>query len=423
MPSARCALRSTSSAQSPHSGVEIEEPALQVRAGVLTGEAAVTLGAEAQGMVAGSLVNTASRIQSEASPGTVLVGDATRAASEAAVVYADAGERTLKGVSEPVQLWRALRVVALRGGAEKSEGLEAPFIGRDRELRLMKDLFHASAEEHKAHLVSVVGIAGIGKSRLCWEFFKYIDGISDVVYTHRGRCLAYGEGVTYWALAEMVRMRAGISEAEDTATALKKLQACLTEFLPDDDERRWVQPRLAHLLALEEHATQERDELFSAWRLFFERLADQEPTALVFEDMQWADTSLLEFIESLLEWSRNHALFVVTIARPELIERHSSWGAGKRNFTSVFLEPLASDAMERAARRARPGPPGRRPRADPAPGGGGAAVRRGDRSHVAGPRCRRACRQRLPIDRSRRGSRRAAEPPCGDRRTPRWPRT
>lgn len=338
-------------------GLEIKEPALQVRAGVLTGEAAVTLGAEAQGMVAGSLVNTASRIQSEAAPGTVLVGDATRAASEAAVVYENADERMLKGVSEPVQLWRALRVVALRGGAEKSEGLEAPFIGRDRELRLMKDLFHASAEERKAHLVSVVGIAGIGKSRLCWEFFKYIDGIQDVVYTHRGRCLAYGEGVTYWALAEMVRMRAGISEAEDAATALKKLQECLAQFLPDDEERRWVQPRLAHLLALEEHAAQERDELFSAWRLFFERLADQEPTALVFEDMQWADTSLLEFIESLLEWSRNHALFVVTVARPELVERHPSWGAGKRNFTSVFLEPLASDAMEQLLDGLVPGLP------------------------------------------------------------------
>jgi predicted ATPase/class 3 adenylate cyclase len=338
-------------------GIEIDEPALQVRAGVLTGEAAVTLGAEAQGMVAGSLVNTASRIQSEAAPGTVLVGEATRTASEAAIVYEEIGERRLKGVSEPVPLWRALRVVALRGGAEKSEGLEAPFIGRDRELRLMKDLFHAGAEERKAHLVSVVGIAGIGKSRLCWEFFKYIDGIADVVYTHRGRCLAYGEGVTYWALAEMVRSRAGISEAEDTAVALQKLDEALSEFLPDADERRWVQPRLAHLLALEEHATQERDELFSAWRLFFERLADREPTALVFEDMQWADTSLLEFIESMLEWSRNHALFVVTVARPELVERHQSWGAGRRNFTSVFLEPLAPTAMEQLLDGLVPGLP------------------------------------------------------------------
>src|SRR6202035_4637316 len=134
---------------------------------------------------------------------------------------------------EPIRLWRALRVVAMRGGAQKTEGLEAPFVGRDRELRLMKDLFHASAEQHKAHLVSVVGIAGIGKSRLGWEFFKYIDGIAGGVLTYRGRCLAYGEGVTYWALAEMVRMRAGITEQEDPASAREKLRACLDEYLPD----------------------------------------------------------------------------------------------------------------------------------------------------------------------------------------------
>ncbi len=338
-------------------GGEIGEPALQARAGVLTGAAAVTFGADAQGMVAGDLVNTASRIQAEAAPGTVLVGDATRSATEAAVVYADTGEHSLRGKAEPIRLWRALRVVAMVGGAQKSEGLEAPFVGRDRELRLIKDLFHASAEQRKAHLVSVVGIAGIGKSRLCWEFHKYIDGIAELVYTHRGRCLAYGEGVTYWALAEMVRMRAGITEAEDPASALAKLQACLNEFVPDADERRWVEPRLAQLLALEERATQEREDLFSAWRLFFERLADRHPTVLVFEDMQWADTSLLEFIEYLLEWSRNHALYVVTAARPELVDRHPTWGAGKRNFTSAFLEPLAANAMEQLLDGLVPGLP------------------------------------------------------------------
>jgi len=338
-------------------GGEIGESGLQARAGVLTGAAAVTVGADAQGMVAGDLVNTASRIQAEAAPGTVLVGDATRGATEAAVVYEDLGERTLRGKAEPVRLWRALRVVAMRGGAQKSEGLEAPFVGRDRELRLIKDLFHASAEQRKAHLVSVVGIAGIGKSRLCWEFWKYIDGIAERVYTHRGRCLAYGEGVTYWALAEMVRMRAGITEAEDPASALAKLQACLIESLPDAEERRWVEPRLAQLLALEERGAQEREDLFSAWRLFFERLADKQPTVLVFEDMQWADTSMLEFIEYLMEWSRTHALYVVIAARPELVDRHPTWGAGKRNFTSVFLEPLAATAMEQLLDGLVPGLP------------------------------------------------------------------
>jgi len=149
-------------------GAEAGATDLRLRAGVLTGEAAVTLGAEGEGMVAGDLVNTASRIQSAAEPGTVLVGDATRRASEAAVAYEDGGLHELKGKAEPLHLWRALRVIANRGGEGRAVGLEPPFVGRDRELRLVKELFHASAEDGKAHLLSVVGVAGIGKSRLAW---------------------------------------------------------------------------------------------------------------------------------------------------------------------------------------------------------------------------------------------------------------
>ncbi len=147
------------------------DPALRARAGVLTGEAAVTLGAEGEGMVAGDLVNTASRIQSAAEPGTVLVGEVTRRSSEQAIVYESAGEEELKGKAEPVALWRALRVVSGVGGMLKSAGLEAPFVGRERELKLIKELFHGCAAERRAHLISVSGIAGIGKSRLGWEFY------------------------------------------------------------------------------------------------------------------------------------------------------------------------------------------------------------------------------------------------------------
>jgi class 3 adenylate cyclase/tetratricopeptide (TPR) repeat protein len=318
---------------------------LRARAGVLTGEAAVTIGADGQGMVAGDMVNTAARIQAAANPGTVLVGDSTRRASEAAVAYEDAGLHELKGKAEPVQLWRALRIVAFRGGRLKGEQLEAPFVGREREMRLLKELFHASADERRAQLVSVTGIAGIGKSRLAWEFRKYEDGLTQSVLYHRGRCLSYGEGVTYWALAEMVRMRARIVEGEDQDSARTKLQACLEEFIADASERRWIEPRLAHLIGLEERAGEDRQELFAAWRLFFERLSDQNPTILVFEDMHWADPSLLDFIEHLMEWSRDHALFVMTMARPEWMERRPNWGAGKRNFTSLYLEPLSPDAM------------------------------------------------------------------------------
>jgi class 3 adenylate cyclase/tetratricopeptide (TPR) repeat protein len=327
-------------------GQEIGAEDLRARAGVLTGEAAVNLAALGEGMVAGDLVNTASRVQSVAEPGSVFVGEATRRATEGTVVYEQAGSFELKGKEGETPLWRALRVVSGRSGSLKSEGLEAPFVGRDRELRQIKDLFHVCAEEGRAQLVSVTGIAGIGKSRLAWEFYKYFDGIVQTVYWHRGRCLAYGEGVTYWALADMVRWRCGIAEDDPQDEALRKLQAALEEHLLDPEERRFVEPRLAQLLALGEGASHERQDLFAAWRLFFERLADTYPTILAFEDMQWADTSLLDFVEYLLEWSRDKPLFVVTLARPELLEKRPTWGAGHRNFTSIYLEPLSEQAMQ-----------------------------------------------------------------------------
>jgi class 3 adenylate cyclase/tetratricopeptide (TPR) repeat protein len=327
-------------------GQEAGIDGLRVRAGVLTGEAAVNTAAVGEGMVAGDLVNTASRVQSVAEPGSVFVGEATRRATEGAVVYEAAGSFELKGKEGETPLWQALRVVSGRAGALKSQGLEAPFVGRDRELRQIKDLFHVCAEEQRAQLVSVTGIAGIGKSRLAWEFYKYFDGIVQTIYWHRGRCLAYGEGVTYWALADMVRWRCGITEDEEPDVALQKLQAALQEHLLDLEERRFVEPRLAQLLALGEGASHERQDLFAAWRLFFERLADAYPTILAFEDMQWADSSLLDFVEYLLEWSRDKPLFVVTLARPELAEKRPTWGAGHRNFVSLYLEPLSEEAME-----------------------------------------------------------------------------
>jgi class 3 adenylate cyclase/tetratricopeptide (TPR) repeat protein len=330
---------------------------LQARSGVLTGEAAVTIGAAGQGMVAGDLVNTASRIQSAADPGTVLVGESTKRATEAAIAYEPAGAHDLKGKAEPLALFRALRVTAHRGGALKSAGLEPPFVGRERELRLVKELFHASADDNTAHLVSVVGVGGMGKSRIVWEFEKYIDGLVDLILWHRGRCLAYGEGVTYWALAEMVRMRAGISEGEQPGAARTKLRQSLEEHVADPEERTWIEPRLAHLLGIEDRTASDREDLFAAWRLYFERLSEQQPVVLVFEDIHWADTSLLEFIDYLLEWSRQHAIYVLTLARPELLERHPEWGAARSSLTSITLAPLSTRAIEELLAGLVPGLP------------------------------------------------------------------
>jgi predicted ATPase/class 3 adenylate cyclase len=327
-------------------GEEVGAANLRARAGVLTGEAAVALAAEGQGMVAGDLVNTASRIQSVADPGSVLVGESTMRSTDDVIAYESSGIFELKGKAEPVELWRAVAVVGLRRATARSTVLEPPFTGRDREFRLIKDLLHDSADNGRVHLVSVQGVGGIGKSRLVWELNKYIDGLVDDIWWNQGRCLAYGEGVAFWALAEMVRGRAGILEDEDSSTALPKLLASVEQHVGDEAERRFVGPRLAHLLGLEERGSGDQENLFAACRIFFERLAEEGPSVMVFEDIHWADSALLDFIEYLVEWSRDRPIFVVTLARPELAERRPTWGAGTRNFTSIFLEPLLPDQMD-----------------------------------------------------------------------------
>ena len=330
---------------------------LSARAAVATGEAAVTVGAIGQGIVAGDLVNTASRIQGAAEQGSVLVDDATRRMTEAAIVCEPAGTFELKGKPDPVPLWRAVRVSAARRGVGRSAGLDPPFVGRDRELRLLKDVFHAT-EGGRAHLVTVTGIAGIGKSRLAWEFEKYADGLAGEVLWHRGRCLSYGEGVAFWALAEMVRMRAQIAEDDPVETAERKLAAAVDEWVADPGDREWVTPPLRHLLGLAAIADGDRERLFPAWRRFFEAMAEQRPVVLLFEDMQWADQSLLTFVEYLLEWSRDHRLFVLGLARPELAERRPAWGSTSRSFMSLALEPLLRDAMGELVSGMVPGLPG-----------------------------------------------------------------
>ncbi|MDQ2689664.1 MAG: AAA family ATPase, partial [Chloroflexota bacterium] len=320
-------------------------PDLALRAAVHTGEAVVTIGAAGMGMVAGDLVNTASRLQSIAEPGTVLVGEGTQRAASNAIAFEPAGEHELKGKATPVPAFRALRVVAQRGGVGRSEQLEPPFVGRDAELQLIKDFYHATAHEPGPRLVSVMGQAGIGKSRLAWEFLKYIDGVTEDVYWHQGRSPAYGEGISFWALGEMVRMRIRSGEADDEAATRERLAATLEAFVPDPDERRSLEEPLLHLLGIGDGKSRERGQLFLAWRSFFERIAEAGPVVMVFEDLQWADDGLLDFIEELITWSRGRSIYVITLARPELLDRRPTWGAGQRSFTSLNLAPLSEESM------------------------------------------------------------------------------
>ena len=245
---------------------------------MLTGNAAVELGAEGEGMVLGDTVNTASRLQSLAEPGTVLVDDVTRRASEAAIEYEDAGTHPVKGREQPVHACTALRVVAGVRGARRSAGLEAPFVGRERELQTIIDVSEDTIAHNTARLVTVTGDAGSGKSRLLWEFFKYVDGIEAGRWWHQGRCLSYGEGVSYWALAEMVRARAGITDEDDPSSEREKLRAAV-ETVRDRRARAAAGRAQARPPARTRAAQRDarRPTCSAGWRLFFERMADGEP--------------------------------------------------------------------------------------------------------------------------------------------------
>jgi class 3 adenylate cyclase len=331
---------------------------LSARAAVMTGEAAVAVRAGDQAIVTGDLVNAAARLQGAAPAGAVLLDGTTHRATESAVAAQRLGETELRGKAIPIETWRAEQVVALRGGRGRPDRLEPPFVGRESEFQLLKDHLHAAGSERRARLVSVTGLAGIGKSRLAWELEKYIDGIEDDVYWHQGRSPAYGEGITFWALADMIRERAGIAESEDPIAARQKLSAALDTYVPDDSERRSLTPALLALLGLEDASTQpDRDTMFAAWRRLLERIAERGVVVLVFEDLQWADMGLIDFIESILTWSRGHRILVVTLARPELLERRPTWGAGQRNFTALHLDPLPDEAIGRMLDGTVPGLP------------------------------------------------------------------
>ncbi|HET7173829.1 MAG TPA: adenylate/guanylate cyclase domain-containing protein [Nocardioidaceae bacterium] len=322
-------------------GERLGVPELALRVGVVTGEVSANPAATDQGMVAGDPVNTASRVQAAAPAGEVWVDADTRALTAAAVTYADVGEHTLKGKAEPLRLFRAGSIVAAVGGAQRVDGLEAPLTGRDRELRLVKELFHAAEESRRPRLVVLDGEAGSGKSRLAWEFFKYVDGLSTRVMWHQGRCLSYGEGVAYWALAEAVRGRLGLLEESTDAQSVDALEHTLAQYVPDAEERGWMRPRLASLLGAGGDFT--RDDLFAAWARFFERLADDiDAVTLVVDDAQYADGGLLDFLDRLVGTS-TAPVFVLLLARPELMAARPDLGG--RRTTVVRLEPLTDDHM------------------------------------------------------------------------------
>jgi class 3 adenylate cyclase/tetratricopeptide (TPR) repeat protein len=332
-------------------GSDIGVADLAMRVGIVTGEVAVTVGAEMQGMVAGDPVNTASRVQSVAAPGQVWVDETTRLLTSASISYADVGSHTLKGKAEPMPLWSARAVVGTAGGAQRADGLEAPLVGRDRELRMVKELFHGVAETGRPSLLIVSGDAGVGKTRLGWEFSKYTDGLADACRWHSGKCVSYGEGVAYYAVAEAVRSRLetglGATAPDDPGASVdtaELVERGLAAYVDDPDERAYLAPRVGALLGAGGAAGHAREDLFAAWTTFFERVSQgTEPVVMLIDDAQYADEGLVLFLEHLMA-AATFPCFVMLLARPELVAERPGLVTNRRA-TVLHLEAFTDQEM------------------------------------------------------------------------------
>ncbi len=312
---------------------------LSVRIGVNTGEAVVSLDSrpeQGEGMVTGDVVNTAARIQAAAPVDGIAVGEATYRVTDRVFEYEPLEPITAKGKSKPVQVWRAIAPIA-RFGSDVIRSLTTPLVGRETDLALLRSLFDKTANDREMQLVTVVGEPGVGKSRLVAELFAYIDELQELVTWRQGRCLPYGDGITFWALGEILKAHAGIYESDSADEATAKLDA----YLPEGDGRAWLRARLLPLLGIESGQSPSREESFTAWRRFLEDIAEGGPLVIIVEDVHWADEALLAFLEHLADWARGVPMLVVCTARPELYERHPGWGAGLSNQTSIRLSPLS----------------------------------------------------------------------------------
>jgi class 3 adenylate cyclase len=314
---------------------------LQVRIGINMGEAVVALGArpeEGEGIVTGDVVNTASRLQGAAPVNGIAVSEQTYGATERVFEYEALEPVRVKGKAEPLALFRPLRARA-RFGSDVTRAHSTPLVGRELEKPLLIGTFERSAQQRSCQLVTIVGEPGVGKSRLCAELFAYIDERPGITRWRQGRSLAYGEGIAFWALGEIVKAECGILESDSPQEAEAKLEQALPGGDPD---LAWLKARLAPLVgAGGEPASQE--ESFAAWRRCLESWAEARETVLVFEDLHWADAALLSFLEHLAEWTEGVPLLVLCTARPELYEQHPTFGANARNAQRINLSAL-SDA-------------------------------------------------------------------------------
>jgi class 3 adenylate cyclase/tetratricopeptide (TPR) repeat protein len=310
--------------------------AIEWRAGINTGQVVAGDVAAGQRIVTGDAVNVAARLEAAAAPGEILMGAETYALVREAVSTASVEPLTLKGKSDPVPAWRLIGVSNSVGRHARPS--DAPLVGRLRPLRLLDDAFHEAVEERICHLFTIVGAAGVGKSRVVEEF---IGSLGEQAQVASGRCLAYGQGITYWPVAEAIRDAAGIAEGDDAEAAVARLR----EVLGSEPEAERIGAIVGGLLGIEDGPTAP-DEIFSAIRKTFEAVARKTSLILVLDDIHWGEPTFLDLIEHIADWTRDAPILLIVMARPDLLEKRPTWGGGKRWVTTMQLEPLSDIESE-----------------------------------------------------------------------------
>jgi DNA-binding SARP family transcriptional activator/class 3 adenylate cyclase len=316
----------------------VDQDGSQVRIGVDTGEALIAIGPRAEAseaLAAGNVVHAAARLQAAAPSNAILVGERTYRATRDAVEYGAAHEVGRWGTA-----WEAF---SARGHTTSVGQLHTPLVGRARELDLLIATLARVTEGRSAQLVTLVGVPGIGKSRLVYELRGVAGREREPVTWRQGRSLPYGEGVTFWALGEMVKQHAGILESDSGQVTAERLARAVRALVEADAD--WIEAQLRPVVGLgtARDSSGGLSDAPAAWRRFFEALAERRPTVLVFEDLHWADEGLLDFIDDLVDRAIGVPLLVLATARPELLDRHPGWGARKPNALVLSLPPLAED--------------------------------------------------------------------------------
>ena len=327
---------------------------LQMRIGVNTGEVLAAGDAPSgEPMVTGDVVNTAARLQTIAGPGEILAADRTRRAVRG-FRFGERRDLALKGRSESV-----VASAVLGGSGEAADvGLSGPMVGRDAELGLLRSMYERSAAERRPHVVTIYGDPGVGKSRLTHEFIRWAASQERAPLVVRGRCLPYGDGITYWPMSEILRSIADVSDTDTPSVALDKIRSVGMTLLKSAPDPERATAAIAFTTGLEDPDTplfeeepkRVRNEMHAAWRTFFSALAADRPVVVVVEDIHWADAAMLDLLEELADRVEGGVSFVCP-SRPDLTSTRPGWGGGKRNYSAIALDPLGprdADALVRS---------------------------------------------------------------------------